>query len=87
MNEVVWEDPPNPPEPLPRGESYRTKYTALRAACRNEPGRWARMNTYAQSNAVSIASILHKRWPGFEAVCREVEGKHVVYVRYVAEPA
>lgn len=83
--EIVWEDPPA----SNKGGGVRRLLFEFAAELRKNPGRWAR---YPNGTGKSIATRIRQGKSSvfapagsFEAVTRDVDGKRVIYVRYVGE--
>lgn len=83
---VVWEDPPGH-----RRTPGSVDHSVAAAQLRSRPGQWARIAEYASSaGAGSTAARIRagdaRAWEpagDYEAVSRTVEGKHVVFARYM----
>lgn len=89
MSAVRFEDPPSGPE-MDRA-SY--DWTAIAAALKKRPLRWAIIATCTNSNLSAVmaryvrtSTYTPLREAGkFEAVARTVDGEHRVYARWVGE--
>lgn len=70
--------------PLPPKASgkhdHKDKWAPWRKQLMERPGEWAQVPVpYKQ------AHVVIKRVPGFEAVCRTVDGEKAVFARYVGD--
>lgn len=79
-DKIRWEDPP-----LPQNRRGPWLIPTLRKL-RKRPGEWARVREYRQSASASRAvNAIHANYPGFEATVRKIDGRSVLYIRYVGE--
>lgn len=91
--EVEWADPP--PDPRRSSSAEGKRYTEFAGTLKANPGRWARFPyDYSDGGAcVAQQKIKNGRaeyWRpagSFEATTRQIDGRRVVFVRYVGDPS
>lgn len=85
---IRWEDPPPPRDHL---ALPRRPWELIACQLRNQPGRWALVDDSGNMGVAARITAGAFRWwaPAgtFQAVRRYVEGRPVVYARYVGPPA
>lgn len=82
--EIVWEDPPE----SNKGGGVRRVLSEFADELRKNPNRWARYPTDGRGKSIATRirqgrSSVFTPKGSFEAVTREVDGKLVIFVRYV----
>lgn len=88
MSTLVWEEPPD------KGVSKQVWHKDVARELEANPGRWARVGSYATSNSASAVALQIRQGkisayepPGaFEAAARTVNSEPRVYARYLGDP-
>lgn len=87
MSEIVWEDPPDPPQHMRKGKPTMS-WGPFVGALQEHPGKWALARKEATTNrsqfSMTRLALLHR---GCEAITRTVDGELRLYARWPEEVA